>query len=73
MSSLGYREIGAYLRGEATLDEAISRFKLATHGYIRRQLTWFRRDERIAWLDAAQSSEALADQIAGHLLPWLNV
>jgi tRNA dimethylallyltransferase len=73
MSSLGYREIGAYLRGETTLDEALSRFKLATHGYIRRQLTWFRRDERIEWLDAALSSEALAGRVAARLLPWRNV
>ncbi|SRR5579875_423412 len=61
MSSLGYREIGAYLRGEMTLAEAVERFKLATHAYIRRQLTWFRPDTRITWLDAAQPTEALAD------------
>ena len=73
MSSLGYREVGAYLRGEATLDEAIMRFKQATHRYIRRQLTWFRRDERIAWLDAALPSDALAEQVAVRLLPWLDV
>jgi tRNA dimethylallyltransferase len=73
MSSLGYREIGAYLRSETTLDEAITRFKRATHGYIRRQLTWFRRDERISWLDAALPSQALADQVAVRLSPWLGV
>jgi tRNA dimethylallyltransferase len=64
MSSLGYREIGAYLRGEVALDEAITRFEVATHAYIRRQLTWFRPDARIAWLDAAQPIEALADKAA---------
>jgi tRNA dimethylallyltransferase len=53
MSSLGYREMGAYLRGETTLPDATARMKLATHAYIRRQLTWFRRDARIRWLDAA--------------------
>jgi tRNA dimethylallyltransferase len=67
MSSLGYREVGAHLRGEASLAEAMARFKRATHGYIRRQLTWFRRDERMAWLDAAQPTEALAEQIAVRL------
>jgi tRNA dimethylallyltransferase len=67
MSSLGYREVGAYLRGETTIEDAIARFKQATHGYIRRQLTWFRRDERIEWLDAALSSGALADQVAERL------
>jgi tRNA dimethylallyltransferase len=73
MSSLGYREVGAYLRGETTLDEAFTRFKQATHGYIRRQLTWFRRDERIVWLDALLPPETLADQVAARLLPWLDV
>jgi tRNA dimethylallyltransferase len=53
MSSLGYREIGAYLGGEMPLDQAVERMKLDTHAYIRRQLTWFRRDERIKWLDPA--------------------
>jgi tRNA dimethylallyltransferase len=67
MSSLGYREIGAYLRGETTLAAAIERFKLATHGYIRRQLTWFRPDTRIIWLDAARPTDALAEQ-AGALV-----
>ena len=69
MSSLGYREIGAYLRGETTLEEAIMRFKQATHGYIRRQLTWFRRDERIEWLDAALPADTLAEQVTARLLP----
>ncbi|HEX8996338.1 MAG TPA: tRNA (adenosine(37)-N6)-dimethylallyltransferase MiaA [Ktedonobacterales bacterium] len=59
MSSLGYREIGAYLRGEMTLADAITRFQQATHAYIRRQLTWFRPDARIHWLDAALAPDAL--------------
>ena len=71
MSSLGYREIGAYLRGESTLAEAVERFKLATHRYIRRQLTWFRPEARITWLDAAQPTEALADQTETIVRAWL--
>jgi tRNA dimethylallyltransferase len=62
MSSLGYREVGAYLRGEVSLAEAQSRFEQATHGYIRRQVTWFRPDKRIHWLDAALAPDALAEQ-----------
>lgn len=72
MSSLGYREIGTYLRGEATLADAVARMKLATHAYIRRQLTWFRPDARIHWLDAAdpdapeRAAEILANWQAAH-------
>ncbi|HET9110699.1 MAG TPA: tRNA (adenosine(37)-N6)-dimethylallyltransferase MiaA [Ktedonobacterales bacterium] len=62
MSSLGYREIGAYLRGETTLVEAVSRFELATHAYIRRQMTWFRPDERIHWLGASLPLDTLAER-----------
>jgi tRNA dimethylallyltransferase len=69
MSSLGYREIGAHLRGELTLDAAVERMKLATHAYIRRQLTWFRPDARIIWLDPAQPS-APADA-ADRVTSWL--
>lgn len=62
MSSLGYREIGAYLRDEATLPEAVERLKLDTHAYIRRQVTWFRPDARITWLDAALAPDVLTEQ-----------
>jgi tRNA A37 N6-isopentenylltransferase MiaA len=43
--------------------------KLDTHGYIRRQLTWFRPDARIAWLDAtAADIEAQAETLTAR---WL--
>jgi tRNA dimethylallyltransferase len=72
MSSLGYREIGAYLRGEATLDDAVARLKLDTHGYIRRQLTWFRGDPRVVWLDASLSLPRQVERAAALALPWLR-
>jgi tRNA dimethylallyltransferase len=72
MSSLGNREIGTYLRGEASLTEAVARLKLNTHAYIRRQLTWFRPDPRITWLDAALPTETLADQALPLMLSWLR-
>jgi len=52
MTSLGYGEIGAYLRGETSLAEATTHLKHHTHRYIRRQDTWFRPDTRIRWLDS---------------------
>lgn len=45
MQSLGYREIGAYLDGEMTLDEAVEKIKLNTRHFAKRQLTWFRREK----------------------------
>jgi tRNA dimethylallyltransferase len=52
MSSLGYREIGAFLRNETSLAYAVERMKLQTHRFIRQQYTWFRPDDTsMAWLD----------------------
>jgi tRNA dimethylallyltransferase len=53
MSSLGYAQIGAYLRGEMTLEAAVTRLKFDTHRFIRKQIIWFRPDTRIHWLDPA--------------------
>ncbi|HEY7348994.1 MAG TPA: tRNA (adenosine(37)-N6)-dimethylallyltransferase MiaA [Ktedonobacterales bacterium] len=52
MTSLGYGEMGVYLRGETSLEEAVERLKYHTHSYIRRQYSWFRADARIHWLDS---------------------
>ena len=57
MSSPGYRELGQYLAGEISLDEAVQTTKFQTHRLVRRQYTWFKlRDKRINWLDGADSS-----------------
>lgn len=70
MTGLGYGQIGAYLRGELTLAQAIEQMKFATHRYIRQQYTWFRRDSSLIWLDAANPNlEAEAVQI---ISDWLN-
>lgn len=50
MSALGYRQIGMYLRGECSLEEAVQRLKFDTHGYARRQLTWWRKQKKIEWI-----------------------
>lgn len=78
MTSLGYGEMGAYLRGETSLEEAITRLKFNTHSYIRRQYSWFRPDARIRWLECelpGLEEEALAiihDWLAREPLPDLK-
>ncbi|WP_136656359.1 tRNA (adenosine(37)-N6)-dimethylallyltransferase MiaA [Nitratireductor sp. XY-223] len=49
MKAIGVREIGAYLSGEATLDEAIERASIATRQYAKRQMTWFRNQLDDGW------------------------
>ncbi|MBA2518520.1 MAG: tRNA (adenosine(37)-N6)-dimethylallyltransferase MiaA [Chloroflexia bacterium] len=51
MSSLGYRQLLPYLRGEMTLDAASERIKLDTHRYVRQQETWLRRNPRLVRVD----------------------
>jgi len=52
MSGLGYRQIGAYLRGEASLEEAVQQIKRGTRRFIRQQYNWFRpSDPHIHWFD----------------------
>jgi tRNA dimethylallyltransferase len=54
MSSLGYRQLHAYLIGETSLQEAAAEIKIETHRFIRHQYNWFGpNDPGIHWLDAA--------------------
>ncbi len=50
-AALGYAQVISFKEGLITKEQAIEETKLATRQYIRRQETWFRRDERIMWLD----------------------
>ena len=51
MNCLGYKELFLYLDGSLSLDEAIQLIKRNTRRYSKRQLTWFRKDKRIKWID----------------------
>lgn len=48
--AIGYKELKPYFSGEMTLEDALGNLKRATRRYAKRQLTWFRRNERIHWL-----------------------
>ena len=61
--AIGYKELQPYIDGEISLEEAEENLKRATRRYAKRQLTWFRRNERINWLliDKYQKREELAN------------
>ena len=61
LQAIGYKELAPYLNGSMTLPEALDHLKQATRHYAKRQLTWFRRDSRIQWLepDALSPDELL--------------
>ncbi len=51
MQGLGYKEIIDYLTGEITLEEAIYRIKRDTRHFAKRQLTWFKRERDVIWIN----------------------
>ncbi len=51
MQGLGYKEILDYLEGCCSLEEAVYRIKRDTRHFAKRQLTWFRREKGVTWLD----------------------
>ena len=51
MQGLGYKEILAYLDGDISLDEAVYLLKRDTRHFAKRQLTWFRREKDVIWVD----------------------
>ena len=62
--AIGYKEIAAGLRGEVPMDEAVRWVKQATRNFAKRQLTWFRHDDRVVWIPAeGRTAEAIAEEI----------
>ncbi len=60
VQAIGYKELKPYLDGEISLDEAKENLKQATRRYAKRQLTWFRRNEKIKWFNTdCMSSDEL--------------
>ena len=50
MGAIGYKEFIPYFNGELSLDCCIEKIKINTRHYAKRQITWFKRDERIKWI-----------------------
>ena len=58
--AIGYKEVIDALEGRCTMAEAIETVKLRSRRYAKRQLSWFRRDSRITWLDMDELDTARA-------------
>ncbi len=67
MQGLGYKEILAYLDGEYPLEEAVRVLKRDTRHFAKRQLTWFRREQEVTWVNKDQFSYQ-EDQILDYML-----
>lgn len=52
LNTVGYKELFKYFEGEWNLETAVERIKKNTRVYAKKQMTWFKRDHEIVWLDA---------------------
>ncbi|MCG8604428.1 tRNA (adenosine(37)-N6)-dimethylallyltransferase MiaA [bacterium] len=66
LQSVGYKEAFLFLKDELSHEAMVNLMKQKSRNYAKRQLTWFRRDRRIQWLDL-QEFEIVAG-VAGHIL-----
>lgn len=55
LQAVGYKEVAAHLRGEMSLADCIASVKIATRHLAKRQLTWFRREPSLAWLEVGEN------------------
>jgi tRNA dimethylallyltransferase len=60
LKTVGYQEIITYLKGELTLEDAIELIKKNTHRYMKRQMTWFRKDQNIKWFAPSEYNEIIS-------------
>lgn len=69
MQGLGYKEIVPYLEGECSLEDAIYVLKRDTRHFAKRQLTWFRREKEVTWIDknSFSSEEEMLKEMMKHL------
>ncbi|HHW28120.1 MAG TPA: tRNA (adenosine(37)-N6)-dimethylallyltransferase MiaA [Syntrophomonadaceae bacterium] len=74
LQSLGYKQVVDYLRGDCDQAAAIASTKKATRNYAKRQLTWFRRDNRIHWFSLSEEgTQQLLERIAHFICRSINI
>jgi tRNA dimethylallyltransferase len=69
MTGLGYAEIGAYLRGESSLEDSITAIKRNTRAFVRRQYTWFRKHGAIHWIEVGSGD--VIETVRREIQAWL--
>ena len=72
MQALGYKEIFCYLEGEITLEEAVYIIKRDTRHFAKRQITWFKREKEVIWVnkpDFNYDNNKILDYMYQHIYP----
>lgn len=70
MKGIGYKELLEYLEGSVTLEKAVENIKQFSRNYAKRQLTWFRKDPRVTWVDKDQFKDD--DAVAAFIIDDVN-
>lgn len=75
MKGIGYKEILSYLDGSISMDDAIDMIKKGSRHYAKRQLTWFRKDPRVNWIDKDNFNDdnAIVDYIINRFYSMKNL
>ncbi len=71
LNTVGYKEIIAYLNGEYPLERAVELIKRNTRRFAKRQLTWFRKDPRIDWIDMDENTDV--NSIVNYILTRIKI
>ncbi len=68
VDTVGVKEVMKYFEGEFSFEEMLHLIKQNTRRYAKRQLTWFRKDKRILWLEAGdgENADELAEKVLKH-------
>jgi len=72
LSTIGYKQIAAYLRGEIALDDAVAQARQESRRLAKRQLTWFRREPDVVWLDPERGAHDALELFAKFFRRELN-
>lgn len=67
--AIGYKELVGYLDGSLSLENAVDAIKMRTRRYAKRQISWFKNDPRVEWVDI---SEVSLEEAADHILTRLD-
>jgi len=70
MQGLGYKELLAYLEGECSLEEAIDILKRDTRHFAKRQITWFKREKDVTWIN--KDDFATEEELLSYMLEILR-
>ncbi len=75
MQGLGYKELIEYIEGKSSLEEAVEIIKRDTRRFAKRQLTWFRKDKRIYWIDIEDfpDEDSLKAHLFHHIIEKLSL